>query len=322
MHIPNGFIPLWQCAIYLIILFIAVYFAQKWAKKNLDERTVPLMAVLAAGIFAIMTLNIPIPFGTSGHMVGAAMIAIIFGAVEPAILIFTLVLLVEALAMGDGGITVIGANLLNMGIIGSFVGLYGFKALKNPLGKFPAIAIASWLAIFLSACAAAVELWLAGTFPLGLGLFFMGGYHAIIGIIEATITVIVIAALENVRPDLLHWNKKDQSDELKSEPRASSTKNRNILIAGMIIALVVGISSPFLASSNPDGLQKTAQQLNANIKDTLNYNAPFPDYSLPIVGDSPLGGVIVIGIGVLVILGLAYILAMILKRRNPPETEP
>ena len=70
MHIPNGFIPLWQCAIYFVILIVALYFSQKWARKNLDEKSVPLMAVLAAGIFAIMSMNIPIAFGTSGHMVG------------------------------------------------------------------------------------------------------------------------------------------------------------------------------------------------------------------------------------------------------------
>ena len=73
MHIPDGFIPLWQCAIYYVILIIALYFAGKWAKANLDEKRIPLLAVLAAGIFAIMSMNMPIPFGTSGHMVGGAL---------------------------------------------------------------------------------------------------------------------------------------------------------------------------------------------------------------------------------------------------------
>ena len=67
MHIPDGFIPLGQCAIYYVILIIALYFAGKWARANLDEKRIPLLAVLAAGIFAIMSMNMPIPFGTSGH---------------------------------------------------------------------------------------------------------------------------------------------------------------------------------------------------------------------------------------------------------------
>jgi cobalt/nickel transport system permease protein len=217
MHIPNGFIPLWQCAIYYVILFVALYFSLKWARKNLDEKLVPLMAVLAAGIFAIMSMNIPIPFGTSGHMVGGAMVAIIFCAPEAAVIIFTLVLLVQALIFGDGGITVLGTNVLNMGIIGGFVGLYGFKALRNPLGKKLAIGVAAWGAIFLSAVAAAVELWLAGTFPLGQGIFYMGLYHAFIGVIEAILTVVVIMALESVRPDLLAWNRKKKMGDLESE---------------------------------------------------------------------------------------------------------
>jgi cobalt/nickel transport system permease protein len=217
MHIPDGFIPLWQCAIYYIILIVALYLSLRWARKNLDEKMVPLMAVLAAGIFAIMSMNIPIPWGTSGHMVGGALVAIIFCAPEAAVIIFTLVLLVQGLFFGDGGLTALGANVLNMGIIGGFVGLYVFKALKKPLGKIPSIFIASWLAIFLAAEAVAVEMWLAGTFPLGLGLLFMGLYHSVIGIIEGVLTVVVILALESTRPDLLAWNRNKKIGDLKPE---------------------------------------------------------------------------------------------------------
>jgi cobalt/nickel transport system permease protein len=218
MHIPNGFIPLWQCAVYFVILLVALYFSQRWARKNLNEKSVPLMAVLAAGIFAIMSINIPVAFGTSGHMVGGALVALVFCAPEAAVIIFTLVLLVQGLFFGDGGITTIGANVLNMGIIGGFVGLYGFRALRKVVGKVPAIAIASWLSIFIGAEAVAVEMWLAGTFPLVAGLETMGIYHALIGIIEAVLTVVVIMGLENVRPDLLAWNQKKKAEDIKSEP--------------------------------------------------------------------------------------------------------
>ena len=224
MHIPDGFIPLWQCAIYYVILIVALYFSQKWARKNLDEKMVPLMAVLAAGIFAIMSMNMPIPFGTSGHMVGGALVAIVFCAPEAAVIVFTLVLLVQGLFFGDGGITALGANVLNMGIIGGFTGLYVFKALRKPIGKYPAIAIASWLSIFLAAEAVAVEMWLAGTFPLGAGLIFMGLYHAFIGIIEAVLTVVVIMALEKLRPDLLAWNRKRRAENVETEAGEVASK--------------------------------------------------------------------------------------------------
>jgi cobalt/nickel transport system permease protein len=201
-----------------------LYFSLNWARKNLDEKMVPLMAVLAAGIFAIMSMNMPIPFGTSGHMVGGALVAIVFCAPEAAVIVFTLVLLVQGLFFGDGGITALGANVLNVGIIGGFTGLYVVKALRKPVGKYPAIAIASWLAIFLAAEAVAVEMWLAGTFPLGQGLFFMGLYHAFIGIIEAVLTVVVIMAIEKVRPDLLAWNRKKNTGEIKTEAGEVASK--------------------------------------------------------------------------------------------------
>lgn len=224
MHIPDGFIPLWQAGIYYVIMIVALYFSLQWARKNLDERQVPLMAILAAGIFAIMSMNIPIPFGTSGHMVGGALVALVFCAPEAAIIIFTLVLLVQGIFFGDGGITALGANVLNMGIIGGFVGLYSFKALRKYIGKIPSITVASWLSIFIAAEAVAVEMWLAGTFPLVAGLGFMGLYHAVIGIIEAILTVVVILALESVRPDLLAWNRDKKVSELKIEKKKVAAK--------------------------------------------------------------------------------------------------
>ena len=207
MHIPDGFIPLAQCAIYYVILIVALYFSGKWARANLDEKRIPLLAVLAAGIFAIMSMNMPIPFGTSGHMVGGALVAIVFMAPEAAVLVFTAVLLIQALFFGDGGITALGANVLNMGIVGGCVGLYTFKGLKDIIGKYPSIFVAAWLATLVAAVVAAIEMAIAGTFPLTVGIASMALYHAFIGIIEGVLTVIVLYALEKFRPDLLAWNR-------------------------------------------------------------------------------------------------------------------
>ena len=196
-----------QCAIYYVILIIALYFAGKWARANLDEKRIPLLAVLAAGIFAIMSMNMPIPFGTSGHMVGGALVAIVFMAPEAAILVFTAVLLIQALFFGDGGITALGANVFNMAIVGGFVGLYTFKGLQGMIGKYPSAFVAAWLATLVAAVVAAIEMAIAGTFPLTVGIASMALYHAFIGIIEGVLTVIVLYALEKFRPDLLAWNR-------------------------------------------------------------------------------------------------------------------
>ncbi|MGN0175627.1 MAG: cobalt transporter CbiM [Methanobrevibacter sp.] len=207
MHIPDGFIPIAQCLIYYVILIVALYFSVKWAKSNLDEKRIPLLAVLAAGIFAIMSMNMPIPFGTSGHMVGGALVAIVFLAPEAAVLVFTVVLLIQALIFGDGGLTALAANVINMGIIGGAVGLYTFKALNTKIGNYPAVGIAAWLATVLAALACAIEMSIAGTFPINIGIPSMVLYHLFIGIIEAVLTVVVVAALDKFRPDLLAWNK-------------------------------------------------------------------------------------------------------------------
>ncbi len=209
MHIPDGFIPIEQCLIYYVILIVALYFAVRWARSNLDEKRIPLMAVLAAGIFAIMSMNMPIVAGTSGHMVGGALVAIVFLAPEAAVLVFTVVLLVQALIFGDGGITALGANVLNMAIIGGFVGLYTFKGLNRFIGKYAAAGVGAWLATVIAALACAIEMGIAGQFPMNIGIASMVTYHVFIGIIEAVLTVIVLVALDKFRPDVLAWNEGD-----------------------------------------------------------------------------------------------------------------
>ena len=105
-----------------LLQLIFLFFAFRWGRKNLSEKSIPLMAVLAAGIFAIMSMNIPVPFGSSGHMVGAAMVAIIFMSPWAAVIVIALVLMIQGIFFGDGGITTMGANIINMGICGGFVG--------------------------------------------------------------------------------------------------------------------------------------------------------------------------------------------------------
>jgi len=202
MHIPDGFLPLWESAIFWLISLVFVARSIKWASKELDEKSVPLFGVLGAGIFAVMSMNVPIPWGTSGHMIGGPLVSIIFDSPWAGVLLITLVLIVQGLFFADGGLVVMGANIFNMGIITSFVGYYVFKMLKNvsiPVAAFAA----GWTGVFLAAIICAIELAIAGTFPLDKGLMYMGLYHAVIGIIEGVITAVVVSYLSSVRPDLI-----------------------------------------------------------------------------------------------------------------------
>jgi len=170
----------------------------------MNEEKLPLVAVLAAAIFAIQSFNLPVSMGTSGHLVGGALAAIILGSPFAAVFILTMVLIVQGVLFGDGGITTMGANIINMGVIGGFVGFYSYKGIKAATKSMPVSAfIAAWLACLIPALACAVEMFIAGTFPLMEGLVAMGIYHAIIGVIEGVITVAAIYLIMNVRPDLV-----------------------------------------------------------------------------------------------------------------------
>jgi len=210
MHIPDAFIPLPQAAIYWIIALIFVALALRWARNELSEEKIPLIAVLAAGIFAIQAFNLPVGMGTSGHLVGGALAAIVLGSPFAAVFILTIVLIIQGVVFGDGGITTMGANIINMGVIGGFVGYYSYHGIKSVIkNKFIPAAIAAWLGCFIAAVVCAIEMFIAGTFPLVPGIIAMGTYHAAIGIIEGVITAGAIYLIYTTRPDLIELDKGD-----------------------------------------------------------------------------------------------------------------
>jgi len=204
MHIPDAFIPIPQGIVYWIIALVFVVLALKWAKNEMNEEKLPLVAVLAAGIFALQSFNLPVSMGTSGHLVGGALAAIVLGSPFAAVFILTMVLIVQGVLFGDGGLTTMGANIINMGVIGGFVGFYTFKGLMGMTKNMPIAGFAAaWLACLIPSLACAIEMFIAGTFPLREGLIAMGLYHAIIGVIEGIVTVAAIYLITTVRPDLV-----------------------------------------------------------------------------------------------------------------------
>ena len=204
MHIPDSFLPISQAAVYWLIALVFIALSLRWVRHEMSEEKVPLVAVLAAGVFALQAFNIPVMMGTSGHLLGAALVAIVLGSPYAAVFVLSLVLIVQGILFGDGGITTMGANIVNMGVIGGFVGYYSYHGfLSLTKNMFASAAGAAWLACVVPALAAALELTLAGTFPLVPGLIGMGVYHALIGIVEAVITAVVLGLIVNARPDIL-----------------------------------------------------------------------------------------------------------------------
>ena len=204
MHIPDSFMPLAQGLVYWAIALVFIGLSLRWARKDMSEDRIPIVAVLAAGIFALQSFNLPVSMGTSGHLVGGALAAIVLGSPYAAVFILTLVLIVQGVVFGDGGITTMGANIINMGVIGGFVGFYTFKGLMAATKSMPVAGfVAAWLACVIPSLACAVEMFIAGTFPLKEGLIAMGLYHAAIGVIEGIVTVAAIFLIISVRPDLV-----------------------------------------------------------------------------------------------------------------------
>jgi len=211
LHIPDGFLNIATVATTYAASAGGVGYGLREARKKLMEKQVPLMGVMAAFIFAAQMLNFPIIGGTSGHLIGAALAAILLGP-WAAVLIMTCVLIAQCLIFQDGGLLALGANVLNMGIIASFTGYYLYRASTKILGEarggglFGGF-IAAWGSVLLASIACALELAGSGTVPIRVALPAMAGWHALIGIGEGVITVAVLGLVMATRRDLLALKK-------------------------------------------------------------------------------------------------------------------
>ncbi len=207
LHIPDGFLSGGVAAACGVLAIAAVAYGLRVANLELDEARVPLLGVLAAFIFAVQMLNFPIAGGTSGHLLGATLAAVLLGP-WLACLVMAVVLTVQAFAFADGGISALGANVLNMGVLGALLAgllvVAAMKALPHSRAVFlGVVGVVSWLAVMVGAAATSVELAASDTVPLGTSLPAMLGVHSLIGIGEAIITVAAVSAVLVSRPDLV-----------------------------------------------------------------------------------------------------------------------
>jgi len=207
MHIPDGLLDPKTFGTAWVLGGAAVGYAVTKTNKELQERQIPFMGVMAAFIFAAQMINIPIAGGTSGHLLGGMLAAVLLGPWSAAIIITT-VLALQAFVFLDGGITVLGANILNMAVIGVLSG-YGVyllfrKLWPNRAGILVGTFVGSWVSVVMAAIACSLELAFSGMGALRIVLPAMLTWHVIIGLLEAVITTVVVAYLTQVRPDLVH----------------------------------------------------------------------------------------------------------------------
>lgn len=199
MHIPDGFLDLKTWTSSAAVGAGLVGYSLTRAKSELEERRLPLVGVMAAFIFAAQMVNFPVGGGTSGHLIGAVLAAVTLGP-WTASLVLTTVLIVQCLIFGDGGITALGANIINMAFVATFAGYGLYVALRRLTRETLAVAAAAWVSVVTAAAACSFELAVSGTVPLRVVLPAMLGWHALIGLGEAVITAAVAAYLWKVRP--------------------------------------------------------------------------------------------------------------------------
>ena len=214
MHIPDGLLdPITTIVLWIITIATMIfgYFRMgKMFEKEDSEKLVPYIGVLAAIIFAFQFVNYPVPGGTSGHLVGGTLVAIILGPWASVIVLF-LILVIQSL-FGDGGITVLGANAFNMGIIGGIVGFYLVMLFVRLLNKTKmkkeykltiATAIGSYIAIVLASFICGIEIAISGTIPFEIAVPAMVFWHTLIGIGEGIISALIVFYIYKTKPEFI-----------------------------------------------------------------------------------------------------------------------
>lgn len=308
MHIPDGFLTPLISAVGWLLAAVAIDFAIRQTRQQLGERQIPLMGVMAAFIFAAQAINFPVAAGTSGHLLGGALAAIVLGP-WAATLIMTAVIAVQGLVFQDGGLLVMGWNILNMGVFTAMTGFVCYRLARRVSGTTPAASIAgaffaAWASIEAGAIAASFELAASGASPLRLALPAMTSVHALIGLGEGIITSSALGFLFASRPEIL-----------RTGEEAPGRKSASTVVFGMLIALIVAILSP-LASTSPDGLEAVAGEYGFL---TRELQAPFQllsNYELNWVANPALATILAVMLGTVIVFGVSVVIGRMSARRG------
>lgn len=231
MHVPDGFLDAPTSIGTGVIAAAGIGIALRGARRELDERTAPLAGLVATFVFATQMLNFPVGAGTSGHLLGGALAAVLVGPYT-AVLCMSVVFLVQCLLFADGGITALGTNITLMGLVTIVTGWFVFRGLQTLLPKrealvAPAAAAAALVSVPVAALCFTGLYAIGGQAPIPLGSLAtaMVGWHVLIGIGEAVITGLAVSAIVAVRPDLVYGARRvlaGRSLEVRSSTGVSS----------------------------------------------------------------------------------------------------
>lgn len=210
MHVPDGFLDAPTSVATGVVAAAGVAVALRGARKELDDRAAPMAGLVAAFVFAVQMLNFPVGFGTSGHLMGGALAAVLVGP-WTGVLCVSVVLLVQSLLFADGGVTALGTNIVLLSLAAVASGWLIFRGLQKVLPRrlssvAPAAAVAAFVSVPVASLVFVALYLVGGTIgvPTGALVASMVGWHLLIGIGEAVITGLTVASIVRVRPDLVH----------------------------------------------------------------------------------------------------------------------
>ncbi len=294
MHIPTSMMDGAVCPVTAAVSAGGIVLAAAIAWKAKDKPTSARFAAVSALIFAGQMVNFPVQFGTSGHLLGGVFAAALLG-VPFAVLAIALVVTLQCLVFADGGLAVLGANLLNMAILGTGVGgwLWQRLAAVAPEYRPVTLGLAAWLSVFLAALGCSLELAAAGAITFFQVTPAMLGVHALIGMGEALATVAVVSVL--------------------TRPALQATGRRPVFFLGISAFVIVLVVAPF-ACPWPDGLESVAATLRFLHASAPSLVAPLPGYALPGITNEMLSVSLAGQIGVVVTFLAAWAIAKTWQR--------
>ncbi|MBE9037768.1 energy-coupling factor ABC transporter permease [aff. Roholtiella sp. LEGE 12411] len=306
MHIPDGFVSPPVAVATGLVSAAALFISFGRSQQAFGVRRAPILGLTTAFIFAAQMINFPVAGGTSGHLLGGTLAAIVLGSPWAGTLCIATVLIIQAVLFADGGITALGANILNMAVVGVWVGWGLTQTLQRLLGgskgRLPlAAGIAAGISVVVAAIACAIELVLSGTAPVAIVLPAMTGVHILIGIGEGLITGGVLTYLATARPDLLP---------------GEQYEFRGWSVPVVSIFLIAGVLSLF-ASAWPDGLEKVAENTGfIDLAKQVRVIVPTPLADYGIEGLGPIGTSIAGLLGAAVCFAVAFGIAKVVKPNN------
>lgn len=309
MHIPDGFVDVKTAATAAALAVAGLGGALAQARRELPPRRVPLLGLGAAFVFAAQMVNFPVAGGTSGHLIGGALIAAWLG-LPAAIIVMTTVLVAQCFLFADGGVTALGANLFNMAVVAPVVGWAVFRGVVRLLpgrrGQVAAVAFAGWCSTVAAALSCAGQLAWSGTVAWAVAFPAMTGIHLLIGLGEGAISALVFSAVAQVRPELATG--------------AAPLPLRGLVGYGLLVAVGLTLFAAPFACPWPDGLEAVAAKLGFEHAAQAPLAAPLADYAMPGIASAGWATALAGLVGTLAVFGLAVGLSRWLVKHESPAT--